>query len=262
MTILDDIARYKRAEVAAAKAAVSAAQVAERAAKAAPVRPFAAALRRRLGAGETALIAEIKKASPSKGLIRADFDPPSLARAYERGGAAALSVLTDAPSFHGAPAFLEDARAAVDLPVLRKDFLLDPYQVAESRAMGADCILIILAMVDDALAAALEAEAERWGMDVLIETHDGAEMARAAALRGAIVGVNNRNLHTFETSLSVTASLAPLAPSGRVLVAESGIQTRADVAGLRAHGVRTLLVGESLMRAPDVETATRELLRP
>jgi indole-3-glycerol phosphate synthase len=206
------------------------------------------------------LIAEIKKASPSRGLIRADFDPPALARAYAEGGATCLSVLTDGPSFQGDDAFLAVARDAVALPCLRKDFLVDPWQVAESRALGADCILIILAMADDALAADLLAEAERFGMDALIETHDEAEMARACALGGDLVGINNRSLRTFEVDLDVTERLSMLSPVRALLVAESGIFTPDDVASVSAAHAQAILIGESLMRQADVEAATRALL--
>ena len=259
--ILDRIAAYKRDEVAARKAGSNPSDLDRQALEAPPPRGFRAALEP--AAGETrrpALIAEIKKASPSKALIRADFDPPALARAYERGGAACLSVLTDGPSFQGDDAFLAAARNAVALPCIRKDFLVDPWQVAESRALGADCILIILAMVDDALAADLLAEAQRFGMDALIETHDEAEMARAARLGGDLIGVNNRSLRTFEVDLATTERLAPLAPDGALLVAESGIFTPGDVARVQAAGARAILVGESLMRQDDVEAATRALL--
>ena len=259
--VLERIAAYKREDVAARKAALSQDAVEARARAAAPPRGFRAALEQRFAeTGRPALIAEIKKASPSKGLIRADFDPPALARAYERGGASCLSVLTDGPSFQGDDAFLGEARAATALPCLRKDFLVDPWQVAESRALGADCILIILAMVDDAVAAELLSEATRFGMDALIETHDEAEMARAYALGGDLVGINNRSLRTFEVDLAVTERLAPLAPAKALLVAESGLFAPDDVARVAAAHAGAVLVGESLMRQADVEAATRALL--
>lgn len=258
--ILDRIAAYKREDVAARKAARSFAEIESLALIAGMPRGFRAALERRAAPGAPALIAEIKKASPSKGLIRRNFDPPALARAYEAGGAACLSVLTDGPSFQGDDAYLDAARSAVALPVLRKDFLVDPWQVAESRMLGADCILIILAMVDDTLAAELLAEARRFGMDALIETHDPAEMARAAALGGDLIGVNNRSLRTFEVDLDVTRRLARHAPANALLVSESGIGTPDDVVEVCLSGARAILVGESLMRQPDVEAATRALL--
>ncbi|MGQ3112709.1 MAG: indole-3-glycerol phosphate synthase TrpC, partial [Brevundimonas sp.] len=224
-------------------------------------RGFRAALEDHVEAtGRPALIAEIKKASPSKGLIRADFDPPALARAYERGGASCLSVLTDGPSFQGDDVFLAAAREAVALPCLRKDFLVDPWQVAESRALGADCILVILAMIDDGLAAELLAEAGRFGMDALIETHDEAEMARACRLGGDLVGVNNRSLKTFEVDLETTERLSMLSPVKALLVAESGIFTPEDVQRVSEAHAQAVLVGESLMRQDDVEAATRLLM--
>lgn len=259
--VLDRIAAYKREDVAARKAALSQDAVEARAALASAPRGFRAALDSHVvETGRPALIAEIKKASPSKGLIRADFDPPALAKAYERGGATCLSVLTDGPSFQGDDAYLAAARNAVALPCLRKDFLVDPWQVAESRALGADCILIILAMIDDALAAELLSEAERFRMDALIETHDEAEMARACKLGGDLVGVNNRSLRTFEVDLETTERLAMLSPVRALLVAESGIFTPDDVQQVSDAHAQAILVGESLMRQDDVEAATRALL--
>jgi indole-3-glycerol phosphate synthase len=254
--ILAQIAAYKREDVANRKATKSNVN----ATAASPPRGFAAALERAHAPGRLALIAEIKKASPSRGLIRADFDPPALARAYEEGGAACLSILTDGPSFQGDDAYLAAARDATTLPCIRKDFLVDPWQVAESRALGADAILVILAMIDDSLAADLMSEAARFGMDALVEVHDEAEMARAGALGATLVGVNNRNLKTFEVDLAVTERLAAMAPSNALLVTESGIFTPADVTRLEAFGAKAMLVGESLMRQPDVAAATRTLL--
>jgi indole-3-glycerol phosphate synthase len=258
--ILAQIADYKRAEVAERKGRTPLTALEAAAKDASPPRGFLAALECGAASGKLALIAEIKKASPSKGLIRADFDPPALARAYAEGGASCLSVLTDGPSFQGADAYLEAARGACALPVLRKEFLVDPWQVAESRALGADAILIIMAMVDDSLAADLFTESRRFSLDALVEVHDEAEIDRAAGLGATLIGVNNRDLKTFVTDLAVTERLSKKAPENTLLVTESGIFTPADAARLGEAGARAMLVGESLMRQTDVAAATKALL--
>jgi indole-3-glycerol phosphate synthase len=259
MTILDDIAAYKRREIAAAKAKIPPGEIEARARAADAPRGFRAALLATRAERRIGLIGEIKKASPSKDLIRADFDPPALARAYQAGGATCLSVLTDAPSFQGAPEFLVAARAATKLPVLRKDFMLEPYQVAEARAWGADAILVILAMVNDATAAALIEAARARGMDALVEVHDEAELERALALGADMIGINNRDLKTFSTDLGVTLRLAPRIPADKLVVAESGLSRREDLALLATAGVTTFLIGEGLMRQNDLASATSAL---
>ena len=260
MTILENIASYKREEVARAKTQAPLGVLEKRIRLNSAPRGFRARLLEKQSGGQFALIAEIKKASPSKGIIREDLNPEALAHAYGQGGATCLSVLTDAPSFQGRLESLQIACEATRLPILRKDFMLDPYQVAEARAFGADCILVILAMVDDAIARALMEESKAYGMDTLVEVHDEPELQRALALGAKMIGVNNRDLKTFQTDLNVTLSLAPKIPDDVLIVAESGLSTRADLECLAAAGVTTFLIGETLMRQTDVAAATRALI--
>jgi indole-3-glycerol phosphate synthase len=262
MSVLQRICADKRALVRDRRRVRPLGEVERAAAAASPPRGFAAALRRTIGSGSYGLIAEIKRASPSRGLIRADFDPPALARAYAEGGAACLSVLTDSPYFQGDDGYLVESRAAVPLPVLRKDFLLEPYQIIEARALGADAVLVILAAVDDGCARELLATAAALGMDALVEVHDQAEMERAGALAATLIGINNRDLNSLSVDIATSERLAPRAPACAMLVGESGIASRADCDRLASAGLRCFLVGESLMRQPDVATATRALLTP
>lgn len=258
-TVLDKIKAYKLEEIAADKSARPYSDVLDAAKAAYPVRPFAENLFQASKKGY-GLIAEVKKASPSKGLIRADFDPATLAAAYEAGGATCLSVLTDTPSFQGAKEYLVQARGAVSLPVLRKDFMYDTYQVAEARALGADCILIIMASVSDAQAQELEHAASELGMDALIEVHDAQELERANGLKSRLFGINNRNLKTFETSLDTTKTLSRMVPADKLIVSESGLNTPADLREMAMYGARIFLIGESLMRQEDVTQATLDIL--
>lgn len=260
MTILDDIAAYKRDEVLAAKRQISAQTLEKQARAADSPRGFRAALQKARSEMRYGLVAELKKASPSRGLIRADFDPSALAKAYQRGGATCLSVLTDKPSFQGAPEFLTQARLATDLPVLRKDFMIDPYQVAEARAGGADCILVILSLVDDGLAQELIVASGEWNMDVLVEIHDEGELDRALAIGAEMIGINNRDLKSFATDPGVTLRIAPKIPKGVLAIAESGLNAPQDLKRLADAGVSCFLVGESLMREEDVASATARLI--
>ena len=259
--ILNQILARKREEVSAARQRLPLAELSAAARHAPAVRPFAEALKRAIAGGRPAVIAELKKASPSKGLIRGDFRPAELARDYARNGATCLSVLTDRDYFQGAPEYLGAAREASGLPVLRKDFMLDVYQVTEARALGADCILLIASALDDAQMAELEAAAFELDMDVLVEVHDSAELERALKLKTPLLGVNNRNLRSFKTSLETTLALLPRIPAGKLVITESGINSRADIARMRAAGVHAFLVGESLMRAPEPGAALAELLK-
>lgn len=260
--VLQRICADKRQHVIERMAQRSLSELEDAARSAPPPRGFVSRLRRRIAGDDYALIAEIKKASPSKGLIREDFDPPSLARAYAAGGATCLSVLTDVPYFQGDDAYLMAARAAVDLPVLRKDFMLEPYQVVESRALGADCILLIMAALSDTEAAELESVAFDYGMDVLVEVHNAEEMDRALKLKSPLIGVNNRNLKTLTVDLATTEALAAMAPANRLLVSESGLGNRADLDRMALVGARCFLIGETLMRQDDVAQAVRTLLQP
>jgi indole-3-glycerol phosphate synthase len=261
VTILEKILKVKRAEVAASRKRVPQAEVEKRAREASPPRDFVAAIRKKISARTPAVIAEIKRASPSKGLLRAQFDPAQIAKSYEAGGAACMSVLTDKEFFQGAPEHLIAAKAACELPALRKDFVVEPYQVYESRAMGADCILLIAACLSSEEMAGLEALAHKLGMAVLVEVHDSAELEKANGLKTPLVGINNRNLRTFETRLDTTLDLMPQVPPGRIVVAESGIASKAEVARLRTGGVHAFLIGETFMRAPDPGLALRELFQ-